>query len=96
MTTHAILNITKMINYFLIKQEISLEISPRSTLTGESLNYKKHLTLQTGQYHQVQNNKVPRNSDKARTQGAICLGTCGNLQDVFKFMSLQTGQNITR
>ena len=36
------------------------------------------------------------NSDKARTQGAVCLGTCGNLQGGFKFMSLQTGQKIKR
>ena len=35
-------------------------------------------------------------SDKARTQGTIFLGPCGNLQGGFKFMSLQTGQNITR
>ena len=36
------------------------------------------------------------NSDKSRTQGAICLGPYGNLQGRFKFMSLKTGQNITR
>ena len=34
--------------------------------------------------------------DKASTQEAICLGSCGNLQGGFKFMSLQTGQNIIR
>ena len=96
MTIHAILNIGKMLNYFLTKQGVSSELSPRSILTGESLDYKKHLTIQPGQYCQVHENEGPRNSDKARTQGAICLGPYSNLQGVFKFMSLKTGQKITR
>ena len=95
-TIHVILNITKMLNYFLTKQGISLELSPRSILIGESLKYKKHLTIQPVQYCQVHENKGPRKSDKARTQGAICLGPFGNLQGGFKFMSLQNVQKITR
>ena len=59
---------------------ISSEISPHSILTGESLDYKKKLTLQPVQYCQVHENKGPSNSDKNRTQGFICLGPCGNLQ----------------
>ena len=90
------MNIAKIINYFLTKQGISSDISTHSILTGESLDYKKHLTLQPGQYCQVQDNEEPRYSDKARTQGAICRGPCGNLQCVFKFMSLQAGHKITR
>ena len=45
MKIHAILNIAKMLNYFLKKQGISSDLSPHSVLTGESLNYKNHLTL---------------------------------------------------
>ena len=93
MKIHAILNITKIINYFTTKQGFSSELSPRSILTGELLYYKKHLTLQPGKYYQV--HEGPRNSDKSRTQGDICLGPYGNLQGGFQFMSLQTGQNIT-
>ena len=85
-----------MLNYFLTKQGISLELSPHSILTGDSLDYKKHLTLYLGQYCQVHENEGPRNIDKARTQGSICLGTCGIIQDRIKFMSFQTGQKITR
>ena len=47
-------------------------------------------------YCQVHENEGPRNSDKTRTQGAICLGPCGNLHGGFKFMSLKTGQKITK
>ena len=96
MTIHAILNIAKIINYFPTKQGISSEISPRYILTGESLDYKKQLTLYPGQYFQVHDNEGPSNSDKARTQGSICLGPFVNLQGGFKFMSLKTGQKITR
>ena len=45
MTIHAILNITKMLNYFPTKQGISSELSPRSILTVESLYCKKHFNL---------------------------------------------------
>ena len=96
MIIHAILNIAKMLNYFPKKQGIYSELIPRSILTGESLDCKKHLTLQPGQYCQVHKNKGPGNSDKARTQVAICLGPCVNLQGEFKFISIQTGQNITK
>ena len=49
MTIHAILNITEMLNYFPTKKGISSELSPHSILTGESPEYKKHLTLNPGQ-----------------------------------------------
>ena len=96
MTIHAILNIAKMLNYFPTKEGIFSELSPCSILTGESLDYKKKLTLHPGKYCQLHENEVPWNSDKARTKGSICIGSCGNLQGGFKFISLQTGQNITR
>ena len=87
MTIHAILKMAKMLNYFPTKQGISSEICPRSILTGESLDYKKNLTLQPGQYFQVHEDEVPSNSDKAINQGSICLGLCGKLQIGFNFMS---------
>ena len=45
-TIHAILNIANILNCFPKKKGISLELSPCSILTGESLYYKKHLTIQ--------------------------------------------------
>ena len=96
MTTHSILNIAKMLNYFPKKQGISSDLIPCSILTVESMGYKNHLTLHPGHYCQVHENKEPSNSDKSRTQGAIYIVPCGNLQGGFKFMGLQTGKNITR
>jgi hypothetical protein len=44
----------------------------------------------------VHENDTPRNSQAARTQGAICLGPANNAQDGFYFMSLRSGEKITR
>jgi hypothetical protein len=61
---------------------------------GETLDYKKHLSLQLGQYCQVNEEDNPRNSQIARTKGAISLGPSGNLEDGFKFMALNSRKNI--
>jgi len=44
----------------------------------------------------VQEDTAPRNSLAARTQGAISLGPSGNLQHAQRFLSLTTGEVITR
>jgi hypothetical protein len=61
---------------------------------GETLDYKKHLSLQLGQYCQVHEEDNPRNSQIARTKGAISLGPSGNIQGGFKFMALNSGNKI--
>jgi hypothetical protein len=64
-------------------------------MSGETLDYKKHLSLQVGQYCQVHEEDTPRNSQSPRTKGAILLGPSGNLQGGYKFMALNTGKKIT-
>lgn len=71
-------------------------MSPKAIMTGEVLDYKKHLCLQIGQYCQVHEEETPRNSQIARTKGAISLGPSGNLQGGHRFMALDTGMKITR
>ena len=63
---------------------------------GKSLDYKKHPSLQFGQYCQVHEEDTPRNSQAPRTKGAICMGPSGNMQGGFKFMSLNSAKKITR
>jgi hypothetical protein len=65
-------------------------------MSGETLDYKKHLSLQLGQYCQVHEEDNPRKSQIARTKGAISLGPSGNLQGGFKFMALNSGKKIVR
>jgi hypothetical protein len=65
-------------------------------MSGETLDFKKHLSLQIGQYCQVHEEDTHRNGQVARTKGAISLGPSGNLQGGFKFMALNSGKKIVR
>ena len=91
-----VLNCVKLLNVFPPKGGISDVLSPKTILSGETLDYKKYLSLQIGQYCQVHEEETPRNSQAARTRGAIALGPSGNLQGGFKFMALNTGKKIVR
>jgi hypothetical protein len=79
MTVHIVLNVVRLLNFFPTKGGVSETLSPKTIMSGESLDYKKHLSLQIGQYCQVHEDKNPRNSQLARTKGAISLGPSGNL-----------------
>jgi hypothetical protein len=65
-------------------------------MLGERLDYKKHLSLQIGQYCQVHEEDNPCNIQLAHTKGAISLGPSGNLKGGFKFMALNTVNKIVR
>ena len=65
-------------------------------MSGDILDYKKHLSLQIGQYCQVHEEDAPHNSHNPRTKGAISLRPSGNLQGCFKFMALNTVRKIVR
>jgi hypothetical protein len=92
---HIVLNAFKMLNFFPTKGGISSTLSPKTIMSGETLNYKKHLSLQVGQYCQVHEEDTPHNSQNPRTKGAILLGPSGNLQGGYKFMALNTRNKIT-
>jgi hypothetical protein len=91
---HIVLNAVKMLNFFPTKGEISNTLSPKTIMSGETFNYKKHLSLQVGQYCQVHEEDTLRNSQSPRTKGAISLGPSGNLQGGYKFMALNTGRKL--
>jgi hypothetical protein len=96
LTIHIVFTAVKLLNHFPPKGGISETVSPKTIMTGETLDYKKHLSLQLGQYCQVHEDDTPRNSQLPRTQGAICLGPSGNLQGDFKFINLNTAKKISR
>ena len=95
MTTHMVLYSTKLLNYFPVKNGVSATLSPKAIMSGEQLNFK-HYKLPFGTYCQVHEDTAPRNSLAARTQGAISLGSSGNLQGAQRFLNLKTGDIITR
>jgi hypothetical protein len=96
MTIHIVLNVVKLLNFFSNERGVSDTISPKTIMSGETLDYKKHMSLQLGQHCQVHEEDNPRNSQIARTKGAIYLGPSGNLQGGFKFMALNSGKKIVR
>ena len=49
-------------------------------MKGVPFDYKLDLQVRFGAYCQVNQHDTPRNSDKARTVGAICLGPTSNTQ----------------
>ena len=85
-----------MLNQFPTKNRISKKFSPKTILSGESLDYKKHLQIQFGQYFQIHENHTPRISEKERTLDEIPLGPSGNKQGGYYFMSLKNGSKVHR
>ena len=91
-----VLTVVVLMNYFPAKGGISDTLSPNVIMSGTQLDFKKHLSLPFGAYCQVHEEDLPRNSQKARTKGAINLGPSGNQQGGYYFMALATGKKITR
>jgi hypothetical protein len=96
MTIHIVLNVVKLLNCVPTKGGISDILSPKTIMSGETLGFKKHLSLQIGQYCQDHEEDTPRNSQVARTKGAISFGPSGNIQGGFKFMALNSGKKIVQ
>jgi hypothetical protein len=53
MTIHIVLNVVKLLNVFPTKGGVSDTLIPKTIMLGETLDFKKHLSLQIGQYCQV-------------------------------------------
>ena len=96
LTIHLVFQGVRLLNCFPSKGGVSASLSPMTIMSGDPLDYKKHLSLQVGQCCQVHEEESPRNSQHPRTRGAITLGPTGNIQGGCRFMALNTGQKITR
>ena len=96
MIIYLVLSVSKLLTYFITKGGISKTMSPRAIMCGECLDQEKQLCLQFGEYFQVYEEELPRNRNKPRTLGAVCLGPTQNEQGGFNFMSLTTGAAVTR
>jgi len=82
------------LNSFPAKQGISSKTSPRTIITGYTIDFNAHCRLEFGAY--VQTHESHSNDMNPRTIGAICLGPRGNIQGGYNFMSLVTGERIHR
>ena len=84
------------VNAFPPKSGISKTYSPTTIMTGTTLDYKTHCSLEFGAYAETHDDKEKTNTMVERTGGAICLGPSTNLQGGYKFLSLRSGRKITR
>ena len=72
----------------------SRDLSPRTILTGQKVDYKRHCRFQFGEY--VQTHEEHDNSMNPRTVGALALRPVGNGQGSFYFLSVTTGWVLNR
>ena len=82
------------LNMFLRKGGISQTMSPRTLLTGLTMNYNRHCRLEFGEY--VQTHEEHDNSLNPHSIGALALRPTGNVQGGYFFFSLTTGKVINR
>jgi hypothetical protein len=95
MLTHMVFFVVKLLNYFPAKGGVLAQYSPKTIMSGQTLNYKQ-CSLPFGTYCQVHEEDGPRNSLLARTSGAISVGPSSNRQGGHLFLSLNTNRIITR
>ena len=80
------------LNSFPVSKGASRDLSPRTILTGQKVDYKRHCRFQFGEY--TQTHEEHNNSMNPRTVGTLALRPVGNGQGSFYFLSVTTGRVI--
>lgn len=88
--------LVSMINAFPRSTSAMEGVSPKTKLTGITLDYEVDCQLEFGDYVHANEDNSITNSMKARTFPAICMGPVGNLQGSYYFMNLNTWQVVKR
>ena len=91
-----VLTCVSMLNVVPREASVSDTLSPMELLTGRSLDSNKHCKLAPGSYCLVHEEHLPRNSMRERATGAIAIGPTSTLRGAYRFLSLKSGQTITR
>ena len=92
----AVRTIIRARNQFASQDGISKSLSPLTIVTGAPPQDYNKMDLKFGTYVQVYNDNEPTNTMTPRTTGAIALSSIGNSKGDYSFMSLVTGQNLSR
>ena len=85
---------TRCLNGFPKEDGVSEHMSPLSIVTGRPRVDYNRIPLEFGAYVQLLDRSV--NTIRSRTIGAIALNPTGNENGAYRFMSLKTGQVITK
>ena len=82
------------LNAFPATGGVSQDLSPRTIMTGQRVDYKRHCRFQFGGY--AQTHEEHDNSMNPRTIGTIALRPVGNGQGSFYFLNISTGRVLNR
>ena len=63
-----------------VGSSISDNLSPRTIITGTTVDFNNHCQLKFGAYAETHERPRPLNSPQSRVQPCICLGSTGNIQ----------------
>ena len=78
------------LNAFPVMGGASQDLSPRTIISGQQVDYKHHCRFQFGEY--VQTHEEHNNSMNPRAVGALAICPVGNGQRSFYFLSVSTGR----
>eukprot|EP00934_Nitzschia_sp_Nitz4_P008987 Nitzschia sp. Nitz4//scaffold353_size16344//11151//16190//NITZ4_008865-RA/size16344-processed-gene-0.13-mRNA-1//1//CDS//3329548925//8977//frame0 len=73
---------------------VSKQLSPRTIITGMSIDYRRHCQYEFGEY--VQTHEEHDNTMAPRTIGALALRPTGNAQGGYYFYNLSSGRIVNR
>ena len=87
----------RWLNSFPAHDSASDYLSPRTIVLGKSPDFNTDCCLlELGTYCEIDEANNPTNTPSARTCGAISLNPTGNVQGSYDFMTLNTGQVVSR
>ena len=84
------------LNALPINSSMSSTISPRTLMTGITIDFRKHYKIEFGAYAKAHKKTFTQNLMQSHTETAICLWPTGNLQGYYWFLNLRTGRHIKR
>jgi hypothetical protein len=84
------------LNAFPPSSGVSDTYSPRTIMTGTTLDFAKHCKLPFGDYVKAHEEYTQTNTTAKRTHVVIFLGPTGNFQRSYKMMCIRTGRKVTR
>ena len=86
----------RWLNSFPAKNGISNQFSPRTILTGKSIDYEKQCKTAFGAYVQALHETNPTNTMAPRTIGCIYLRYLDSHETGYELLNLSTNRVITR
>jgi hypothetical protein len=86
---------TLWLNAFPPSSGVSDTYSPRTIMTGTTLDFAKHCKLPFGAYAEAHEEYPQTNTMTEGTRAVICLGPTGNFQGSYKMMCITTGRKVT-